>query len=106
MTEVNLAVKKIKLMLSQHMKRPRGIREVDMLESQTVPTDEPCLIVSIPEGTPAVREANIRFSPRVCTDVQFLRTGVHLIQVSQTHSNRHLILYGLFFDLMSISEHK
>ena len=44
-TGVNWAMTKIKLMLSQYTKRPRGIREVDMVESQTVPTDEPCIIV-------------------------------------------------------------
>jgi hypothetical protein len=104
-TEVNLALTKIKLMLSQYMKRPGGIREVDMFESQTMPTDEPCIIVSIPEGSLAIREANMRFFHRVCTDVQFLRTGVHLSQVSQTQSIRHLILYGLQSDFISISEH-
>jgi hypothetical protein len=84
MTEMNLALTKIKLMLSQYMNRPRGIREVDMLESHTVPTNEPCIIVSIPEGSPATREANMRYFHRVCTDVQFLRSDVHLSQVSRT----------------------
>lgn len=60
-TEGNWAVTKIKLMLSQYTKRPRGIREVDMVESQTLPNDEPCIIVYRPEGCPGVRAANMRY---------------------------------------------
>jgi hypothetical protein len=37
---------------------------------------------------------------RICKDVQFLRTGVHLNQVSQTRSVRPLNLYDTLSDLI------